>query len=204
MPPPAPSRRGAPHIPQVPSPPRTRRRAGWFGSSPRSAASSRPTAPQTGVGTASGKGISAGLSAANQLRAAVVELTGRRSLPSRRTPVSRGAGLVLSPGPTAPRRRIRASAGEGERIWFLNADMTVKATAGSTGGDLCLIEVRAPSGYATPLHVHHDEHEGFYVLEGALDVVCGEERYRAEAGSFAFLPVGIAHAFRVASEEPVR
>ncbi|MFL5866874.1 MAG: hypothetical protein ACJ766_07225 [Thermoleophilaceae bacterium] len=35
-------------------------------------------------------------------------------------------------------------------------------------------------------------------------MVCGEERYRAEAGSFAFLPLGIAHALRVAGDEPVR
>jgi mannose-6-phosphate isomerase-like protein (cupin superfamily) len=104
---------------------------------------------------------------------------------------------------TAP-RPYALGAEEGERIWFLNGEMTFKATAALTGGDLCLTEVRAPSGYATPLHVHHDEHEGFYVLEGAIDVVCGDERYRAGAGSFAFLPIGIAHAFRVASEEPVR
>jgi hypothetical protein len=74
----------------------------------------------------------------------------------------------------------------------------------TTGGDLCLIETSAPPGHGPPLHVHHDEHEAFYVLEGELDVVCGGERYVARAGSFAFLPRGIAHAFRVDGDRPAR
>ena len=54
------------------------------------------------------------------------------------------------------------------------------------------------------MHVHHDEHEAFYVLEGELDVACGDERYRAPAGSFTFLPRGVAHTFRVVGDAPAR
>jgi mannose-6-phosphate isomerase-like protein (cupin superfamily) len=93
---------------------------------------------------------------------------------------------------------------EGERIWFAGAGMTIKATAATTGGQLCLIETLAPIGHGPALHVHHDEDEAFYVLAGELEIVCGKERYRAEAGAFAFLPRGIAHTFRVAGETPVR
>jgi quercetin dioxygenase-like cupin family protein len=89
------------------------------------------------------------------------------------------------------------AAGEGERIWFTNAEMTIKATAESTGGHLCLIETNAPEGHGPPLHVHHGEHEAFYVIAGALEVQCGDQRYRAEAGAFVFLPLGIPHTFRV-------
>ena len=42
------------------------------------------------------------------------------------------------------------------------------------------------------------------MLEGALEIVCGGERYHAAAGDFAFLPRGIAHTFRVVSERPAR
>jgi mannose-6-phosphate isomerase-like protein (cupin superfamily) len=93
---------------------------------------------------------------------------------------------------------------DGERIWFTNAAMTFKATAATTGGDLCLIETNAPPGHGPPLHVHHDEHEAFYVLEGELEFVCGGERSRAGAGGFAFLPRGIAHTFRVVGDRPAR
>ena len=93
---------------------------------------------------------------------------------------------------------------DGERIWFTNAAMTIKATAATTAGHLCLIETTAPIGHGPPLHVHHDEHEAFYVLEGELDIVCGGERHRGGPGAFAFLPRGIAHTFRVVGDRPAR
>jgi mannose-6-phosphate isomerase-like protein (cupin superfamily) len=100
-------------------------------------------------------------------------------------------------------RPIVLGNGEGERIWFLNSEMTIKATAASTGGELFLMEACIPDGFSPPLHVHHDEHEAFYVLEGELDIVCGSERYRAGAGAFAFLPSGVAHTFRAVGEARV-
>jgi Cupin domain len=39
-----------------------------------------------------------------------------------------------------------------------------------------------PPGHSTPLDIHRDQHEAFYVLAGAVDLVCGDERFRAEAG----------------------
>jgi mannose-6-phosphate isomerase-like protein (cupin superfamily) len=101
-------------------------------------------------------------------------------------------------------RPLFVGPGEGERIWFTNAAMTFKATAATTAGELCLIETIAPAGHGPPLHVHHDEHEAFYVIEGELEVACGGERVRAPEGTFAFLPSGVAHTFRVVGERPVR
>src|SRR5947209_19548096 len=92
---------------------------------------------------------------------------------------------------------VVVASGEGERIWFTNAEMFIKATAEATDGHLSLIEANAPAGYGPPLHVHDIDHEAFYVLAGALEVQCGEERHRAEAGAFMFLPRGIPHTFRV-------
>lgn len=101
-------------------------------------------------------------------------------------------------------RPFVVDAGEGERIWFLNNTMTIKATAAATGGDLALVESLVPAGFGPPLHVHHDDHEAFYVLAGELDIVCGGERYRAGAGAFVFLPRGIAHAFRAVGDDTTR
>jgi quercetin dioxygenase-like cupin family protein len=86
---------------------------------------------------------------------------------------------------------------EGERIWFTNAEMTIKATAESTDGQLSLMETQAPEGHGPPLHIHHSEHECFYVLAGELEILCGDERYQAGPGAFAFLPSGIPHTFKV-------
>jgi len=108
---------------------------------------------------------------------------------------------TLQDTPTHP---IVLAAGDGEHIWFTNAAMTITATAQTTGGHLCLIETRAPVGHGPPLHIHHDEHEAFYILEGAMEIVCGDERYSASAGGFAFLPLGVPDTFRVTGGSPAR
>jgi quercetin dioxygenase-like cupin family protein len=54
------------------------------------------------------------------------------------------------------------------------------------------------------LHIHTGEDEAFYVLEGAVDFVCGDERFRGEAGAFVFLPRGLPHSFLGASDPEAR
>jgi quercetin dioxygenase-like cupin family protein len=73
--------------------------------------------------------------------------------------------------------------------------MSVKADASSTGGVLGLAEGVIPAGHSPHMHVHRDEDEAFYVLEGTVDFACGDDRFRAEAGAFVFLPRGLAHTF---------
>ena len=46
-----------------------------------------------------------------------------------------------------------------------------------------------------PLHVHHADDEAWYVLEGALGFIRGEERLEAPAGSAVLVPRGVAHTF---------
>ena len=95
------------------------------------------------------------------------------------------------------------SAEAGDALWFLDTRMTVKAGGAQTGGAFTLLEWAAPTGFGPPRHVHHLEDEGFYVLEGQMQIVCGDRRWTAGPGAFAFLPHGIPHAF-VISEGPVR
>jgi quercetin dioxygenase-like cupin family protein len=93
---------------------------------------------------------------------------------------------------------------EGCRPVFLGAGEGIKASAQQTGGALGLVETVVPPGHSTPLHVHRDEDEAFYVLAGAVDLVCGGERFRAEAGAFAYMPRGIPHTFLGIGDEPAR
>ena len=69
----------------------------------------------------------------------------------------------------------------------------VKALRRSTAGSLTLIEATIDGG---PRHMHTREDESFYVLSGALDVECGQDRFHAEPGSFVFLPRNVPHALR--------
>ena len=96
---------------------------------------------------------------------------------------------------------------EGEALWWSGAQITVKATAEQTGGEFFLIEEFVPRGTATPLHVHPEDDEMFYILEGELTFYLGDgqtvprQTVHASAGSFLHIPKGyFPHAFRVNSE----
>ncbi len=74
------------------------------------------------------------------------------------------------------------------------------ATAAETGGAFILMEDRMEGGKVTPFHVHPNQDEAIYVLEGELLVDVEGEQQRVGPGGFFFTPRGVAHAFVVTSE----
>lgn len=97
-------------------------------------------------------------------------------------------------------RAIVLDPGEGERLWFNNDLLTIKATGGTTDGAFLLVEELARQGKVTPLHMHPEDVETFYVLEGeAVFHVDGDERPLG-AGAFASVSPGVPHAYLVKSE----
>jgi len=46
-----------------------------------------------------------------------------------------------------------------------------------------------------PLHLHRNDDEAWYVLEGTLGFVRGDERLEAPAGSAVLVPRGVVHTF---------
>ena len=99
---------------------------------------------------------------------------------------------------------IYVPANEGEAFWFLGNLMTVKAGAAETNGGFTLIEAISPAGFAPPPHVHRDEDEAFYVLEGEMSVTCGADHWVVGPGGFVMLPRGIAHSFSVSERGPLK
>ena len=87
--------------------------------------------------------------------------------------------------------------GEGEGLWFFNGLFTVKAGGPDTREAFTLIEAELPAGEGPPPHIHHNEDEGFYILEGEVSITCGEQTWTAVPGSFAMLPRGVPHSFTV-------
>jgi Cupin domain len=73
-----------------------------------------------------------------------------------------------------------------------------------TGGAFGLVEGVGPAGSSPPLHVHHREDEGIWVLEGQLTIRCGDATFSAGPGSFTLLPRGVPHTFVVEGDTPVR
>jgi quercetin dioxygenase-like cupin family protein len=86
--------------------------------------------------------------------------------------------------------------GEGESYWAVGAKGTIKGPN--------VYELENPPGWEIPLHVHDNEDEVHYYLEGEVVVTCGEETFKAEAGSLAFLPKGVPHALTFGETTPGR
>ena len=91
-----------------------------------------------------------------------------------------------------------------KRVKSLGALVSVKASTEQTGGAFNLFDVSCPAGYATPLHIHYAEDGAIQLLEGTLDIFWGDEKKRAEAGSFFFQPRGTPHGFRVTGKTRAR
>ena len=89
----------------------------------------------------------------------------------------------------------RLGPNEGEAYWLLGMLEIVKISGADTNGEYGLIEVTVRAGEGSPWHVHPDEDEWFYVLEGEFTVWVGDTALALTAGSFAFGPKGIPHTF---------
>src|SRR4051812_4146176 len=84
---------------------------------------------------------------------------------------------------------------EGEAHWLLGMLEIVKISGADTDGAYGLLEVTVRAGEGSPWHVHPDEDEWFYVLEGAFTIYVGDQRLSLPAGGFAFGPKGVPHTF---------
>jgi quercetin dioxygenase-like cupin family protein len=94
---------------------------------------------------------------------------------------------------------VRAD-GEGERLRFWGGGvLTMKATAEETNGAFLLFEDLMSQGKTTPLHVHADEDEALYVLEGEILVHLDGTDHPVGPRGVAIAPRGVPHAFLVTS-----
>ena len=95
----------------------------------------------------------------------------------------------------------RVASDEGlANVWWKTGRVTVKAGAAETGHAFAQIETDDPRGSGPPRHVHHNEDETFYILEGEVTALVGDERIDLGAGDYLFAPRGIAHSYVVRSE----
>jgi quercetin dioxygenase-like cupin family protein len=88
----------------------------------------------------------------------------------------------------------------GETIDIWGSIYRFKALGEQTGGAYTLVEVQGRKGFETPLHSHANEEEGFYIVEGIVTLVLGDDLVEAPAGTFGFVPRGLGHGFRLQSD----
>jgi mannose-6-phosphate isomerase-like protein (cupin superfamily) len=62
----------------------------------------------------------------------------------------------------------------------------------------------APGREGPSAHVHEDEDDAFYVLDGELVFTVEGDEIAAPAGTFVLVPPGVLHTFANRTETPVR
>ncbi len=92
---------------------------------------------------------------------------------------------------------IAVRSDEGEARWWLGLLAVIKATAADTGGQMTIVEITNPPGWEGPLHVHHRDDEGFWILQGDAAIEVGDRTIHARAGDYVFGPRDIPHRYTV-------
>jgi mannose-6-phosphate isomerase-like protein (cupin superfamily) len=78
--------------------------------------------------------------------------------------------------------------------------LTIHADSADTLGQFALIEAEGGPGGEPPLHVHRNEDELFYVVEGTVKIFRGFEELVLQPGKSAFLPRKVPHTFKIMSK----
>jgi mannose-6-phosphate isomerase-like protein (cupin superfamily) len=91
-------------------------------------------------------------------------------------------------------RGHKVGADGGERLQFSEAEFVIRASADTTGGAFTVIEEVDPVD--TPPHVHKNEDELWYVLEGEHIIQVGDDEFHVGPGETVFGPRGVPHAQR--------
>ena len=90
---------------------------------------------------------------------------------------------------------IAVSSGEGEARWWGDGLAEVKVTAAQSDDRMTILEITDPPNKEAPLHVHHQEDEGFWILDGSATFEVGDTTIEARAGDYLFGPRDIPHRY---------
>jgi mannose-6-phosphate isomerase-like protein (cupin superfamily) len=94
---------------------------------------------------------------------------------------------------------IVIASGEGHRVG--NVEFLAR-TADTPRFNFGIIEIQP--GRELEAHVHREEDDAFYIVEGQMTFLFGDRQVSAPPGTFVLVPPGIEHGFRNDGGSPVR
>lgn len=92
---------------------------------------------------------------------------------------------------------------DGTHLWFLGTRMAVKAGRCADRRRLHIPRVDGTGRLRATIARHDRGDEAFYLIDGIIEVTCGDKQWTVGPGGFVLLPRGIPHSF-VVSAGPVR
>jgi mannose-6-phosphate isomerase-like protein (cupin superfamily) len=86
---------------------------------------------------------------------------------------------------TTELKPLLVAGGEWKRLNVLGDIMTCKVASGETKGAHSVLEGVFPPEGGPPLHVHENEDEVLYIVEGEYEMQCGDQTFKATKGAVA-------------------
>ena len=103
----------------------------------------------------------------------------------------------------APRLLHRPSTA-GDAFWGPGDAYRFLVTGEETGGAYFAMEAIVPPGGGPPPHIHRNEDETFYVVEGRVEILLGDEVITVGTGDFVNVPRGEVHRFHNSGDTTMR
>jgi mannose-6-phosphate isomerase-like protein (cupin superfamily) len=101
-------------------------------------------------------------------------------------------------------RAMVIAPGEGEVVLRGGVGVVRKISAAADGAFSVVEHPVEPGALAAPPHTHATTDEYSFVIEGEIEVLMGEETFRAPAGSYVLKMRGVPHTFWNPGSEPAR
>ena len=84
-------------------------------------------------------------------------------------------------------------------MFYMGSLMTLLASSDETNNGFNLLEYRSQPGHEPPPHIHINQDELLYILEGEIVVYCQDQKLFVRSGDSILLPRNEAHAWYVLS-----
>lgn len=97
-----------------------------------------------------------------------------------------------------------SAAERGQTVHLFGNMLTFVLRGADTGMRFSMVEAYTAPGAGSPPHLHHDDEESFYVLEGSYEITLGNERMLCGPGSITHVAKGMPHAFANVGDTPAR
>jgi quercetin dioxygenase-like cupin family protein len=82
---------------------------------------------------------------------------------------------------------------KGRRFWFLGQPLNIKIAGDQTDGAYAMVEAEPEPGFSPAPHVHSNEAEAIYVLDGEFLVTVAGRTFQCRPGSLVHIPRGAVH-----------
>ncbi|MFA6247608.1 MAG: cupin domain-containing protein [Mucilaginibacter sp.] len=117
------------------------------------------------------------------------------------TSLARGAAKIRE------KKGYKVDAGKGRAekpmTLFEGDTFFTKISTADTEGDMYVYESTRVKKGGPNLHVHPDQDEWWYILEGEFKIKVGDQLYHVKAGDSVFGPRGVPHAFTKIGDEGI-